>query len=50
MVEVRAVGRKDYMGFQWFKIIVNGVLVSKFHALNMQHALAMHKQYRSISE
>ena len=49
MVEVKGVGRKDYMGFQWFKIVVDGDVVCEFHALNIQHAMAMYKQYRSIS-
>jgi hypothetical protein len=40
----KAQGRKDYMGFQWYKCIVDGVEVRKYHALDADHALRMYNQ------
>ena len=43
-VVFKAQGRKDYMGFQWFQCIVDGVKVRKYHALDADHALRMYNQ------
>jgi hypothetical protein len=44
-VEFKAVGRKDYMGFQWFQCSENGV---KYKALDASHALEMYNQLNNI--
>ena len=43
-LEFKAVGRKDFMGFQWHRCIVDGVEVRKYHALDADHAREMHNQ------
>ena len=45
-VRFKAQGRKDYMGFQWYKCIVDGVEVCKYHALDASHALRMYNQLK----
>jgi hypothetical protein len=40
-IKFKAVGRKDYMGFQWFQCSENGV---KYKALDASHALEMYNQ------
>ena len=39
-----AVGSKDFMGWQWFQIIVDEVVVCKYHAQDAAHALRMYDQ------
>jgi hypothetical protein len=42
--EVIAVGSKDFLGWQWFQIIVDGVIVRKYHAQDADHALRIYDQ------
>ena len=44
IVSFKAQGRKDYMGYQWYKCIVDGVEVCKLNALDVDHALRMYNQ------
>jgi hypothetical protein len=47
-IQFQAVGKKDYMGFQWFYVVVNGVKGNKYKALDAQHALAIYNQLNKI--
>lgn len=47
-VEFKAVGRKDFMGFRWYKCIIDGVEVCQYNASNEEHARKIHNQYSSI--
>jgi len=47
-IEFKAVGRKDFMGFQWYKVIVGGVEVCKYHAQDADHARRMYNQLNNI--
>lgn len=39
---------KDYMGFTWFEIFKNGKTTgNSYNALDAEHAIAMHKQFKS---
>ena len=40
-------GRKDFMGFTWFEVFKNGKTTgNSYHALDSEHAIAMHKQLK----
>ena len=39
---------KDFMGFTWFEILKNGKTTgNSYNALDEEHAIAMHKQFKS---
>lgn len=56
MFTFRKTGRKDYMGFNWFAVYLNGKPVMeqgvhlKYHALDMDHAREMHEKKERVAK
>jgi hypothetical protein len=46
-IKITKVGRKDYMGFSWFKI-ESDIPTYEINALDKEHALKIHKEYLAI--
>jgi len=48
-LEFKAVGKRNFMGFQWYRCIVDGIEVCKYRALDADHARRIHnKNWDSI--